>query len=91
MIQTTAAVVDTPYSKEDTERLKRQDEETEIMNARIAVKLEEQGPPVEKEPMLRDDAEDEESSRTKFMVFCTADVPSEVSPTLLTHLTSPHL
>ncbi len=49
------------------------------MRARIAAKLEEQGPSGAKEPMLGDDAEGDGDSKTKFLVFCTADVPREVS------------
>jgi len=61
------------------------------MRARIAAKLEEQGPSGAKEPMLGDEAEGEGDSKTKFLVFCTADVPREVSLSLLLYLLSPHL
>lgn len=88
---TTIALVDTPCSKEEWERLKQRDEETEIIRARIAAKLEEQGPPGAEEPLLGDDAEGEGDSRTKFLVFCTADVPGEVGPFSPLYLLSLHL
>lgn len=41
--------------------------------------------------MLGDKTEGEGDSKTKFLVFCTADVPREVSLSLLLYLLSPHL
>ena len=66
-------------SEEDEARYKRQDEEPKITNARIASLKEEQSEPVGEEILPGDDGKEKRETMTKFLAFCTTDIPKEVS------------
>ena len=65
-------------SEEDEARYKRQDEETKIMNARIASLREEQSESGGEDILPGDDGKEKRDTMTEFLVFCTIDIPKEV-------------
>ena len=75
-------------SEEDEARYKRQDEEPKSMNARITSLKGEQSEPGGEEILPGDDGKEKRETMTKFLAFCTTDIPKEVSH--IQHTYKPH-